>query len=511
MKKISLYIFSIFLSLLTFSCSDLKEEVFSDTVADKFFSNADEITGSYVKAFAHYNWSYSWSHYAVSVLAADQLVWTVKEDQHGIDGGVWEELHRHSWTPQHDLLIGSWENTFKGIAYCNDFINNVQNLDISAMELPVSKEEMLAQVKAMRAFYYYKACDYWGNVPISLGVGDVQFPGNNSRSEVYKFIEDELIEAIQGLPVKSGMDQAGYFTKSTAYALLSRIYINSEVYGGVKDYQKCVDACNEIEKLGNYTLDAKSLDTFGPENDNSNENMFFGYNDGVTVRTYFTPIMFSLHPALQVDWEANAWVYNGIVAMEGFYDSFNADDARRNQLLEGLQYSRVTGDPLMHGGEQVNFPKHITAFWSPTLHEGARINKYVIEQGFNQEYPTNNYVHIRYTEVVLNKAEALMRLNGGTATQEAVDLVNQIRQRAFGENYEANKYTTATLTMDELLAERGREFVQEGLRRPDLIRFGKFNNAWWEKDASEDTYRTLFPIPHDQIQVNANLKQNPGY
>jgi hypothetical protein len=107
------------------------------------------------------------------------------------------------------------------------------------------------------------------------------------------------------------------------------------------------------------------------------------------------------------------------------------------------------------------------------------------------------------------KAEALMRLNGGVATQEAVDLVNKVRERAFGNA--DHDYNTGTLTLDELLQERGRELAWEGLRRQDLIRFGKWEDAWFGKDAEGDRHSEIFPIPSDILPSNPNLEQNPGY
>ena len=103
-------------------------------------------------------------------------------------------------------------------------------------------------------------------------------------------------------------------------------------------------------------------------------------------------------------------------------------------------------------------------------------------------------------------------INGGNATQEAVDLVNQVLQRDFSVNdFTKVKYTKVTLTMDELLNERGREFAYEMFRREDLIRFGKFQEAWWEKDQDADKHLEIFPIPFTVLTANPSLKQNPGY
>ncbi|MGO1597950.1 MAG: RagB/SusD family nutrient uptake outer membrane protein, partial [Sphingobacterium sp.] len=144
---------------------------------------------------------------------------------------------------------------------------------------------------------------------------------------------------------------------------------------------------------------------------------------------------------------------------------------------------------------------------------GARFDKYKSGRLSDENYLENDYIIYRLTEMYFNKAEALMRKNGGTANQEAVDLINASKERSFeAADWNANKYTTATLTLDELLAERGREFIFEGKRRTDLIRFGKFTaGSWWDHEATNDENKELFPIPQVQIAINPNLQQNPGY
>ena len=144
---------------------------------------------------------------------------------------------------------------------------------------------------------------------------------------------------------------------------------------------------------------------------------------------------------------------------------------------------------------------------------GARFYKYRAGRQDDENYLEGDFVIYRLTEIYFNKAEAIMRSNGGAATQEAVDLINHSKMRYFTEDdWVSEKYTTATLTTDELIAERGREFIFEGKRRTDLIRFGKFTTAsWWDHNPTGDLTRTLYPIPLKQLQANPNLVQNPGY
>jgi starch-binding outer membrane protein, SusD/RagB family len=143
---------------------------------------------------------------------------------------------------------------------------------------------------------------------------------------------------------------------------------------------------------------------------------------------------------------------------------------------------------------------------------GVRFNKYKLGPQTDPHYRSTDWAVYRLTWIYFAKAEALMRKNNGVATQEAVDLVNTCKQRAFAtEVWDAHKYTTATLTMDELLAELGREFIFEGFRRQELIRWGKYTTAtWWDHKASEQ-FREIFPVPQNQRLINVNLEQNPGY
>ena len=118
----------------------------------------------------------------------------------------------------------------------------------------------------------------------------------------------------------------------------------------------------------------------------------------------------------------------------------------------------------------------------------------------------------RLSDVMLLKAEAIMRKNGGVATQEAVDLVNAVRSRAFAEPA-GHLFTIGTLTLDDILQEREWGLYYEGHRRTDLIRYGKFVRGTWEffDRSNEGDHRNVFPIPQAQINANPNLKQNPGY
>lgn len=218
---------------------------------------------------------------------------------------------------------------------------------------------------------------------------------------------------------------------------------------------------------------------------------------------------------------------DGIVVIPSAYDAFADNDLRKKEwMLIGPQYDYKTGEPVVgtseYSGQPLVFVKDIKRFsegktdestmYTGEENSGARFDKYKTGASGDPNYWGNDWVLYRLTEIYFDKAEALMRKNGGKATQDAVDLINACRQRAFSaEDWENAKYSVATLTMDELLAERGREFIFEGKRRTDLIRFDKFGTGdWWDGKNSDEHYE-IFPIPYQQATLNPNLDQNPGY
>ncbi|UOQ69725.1 RagB/SusD family nutrient uptake outer membrane protein [Hymenobacter volaticus] len=143
---------------------------------------------------------------------------------------------------------------------------------------------------------------------------------------------------------------------------------------------------------------------------------------------------------------------------------------------------------------------------------GARFNKYRPGRQSEAKNWSNDWILYRLTDIYFYKAEALMRENGGVATPEALRLVNDVHKRAFSTaDTTKEAYTAATLTLPELLAERGREVIFEGKRRTDMVRFGTIITAtWWTHQPSDPT-KALFPIPQQHLAANPNLAQNPGY
>ncbi len=236
--------------------------------------------------------------------------------------------------------------------------------------------------------------------------------------------------------------------------------------------------------------------------------------------------------------EKDAYVAELKLVIPGVYEGFykSTDLRKKEWFLIGPQFVYGTTTPVNgttnreYAGQPLIFVdnvrknKTLTAGQDPNSlpsnmttgeeNSGVRFNKYKL--GLTTDaanYQATDWALYRLTWVYFAKAEAIMRKNNGVATQAAVDLINACKSRSFAAaDWATERYTVATLTMDELLKERGHEFIFEGFRRQDLIRFDKFvSTAWWDHTPSNDKNEELLPIPNRQITLNPGLTQNTGY
>lgn len=523
--------------LSSVACTDLDETLYSELSKGNFYNNKVEIMQGVLRPFTHMQ---AWlaptgqnGYYFHGESSADQIAWPQK-GRHGYDGGDHIRLHRHEWTPQENRMRNSWTLMWEGLGYVNALLQDLESVDYEAAGLTAEEmESILSEVRVMRAYHYLKIMDMWGNVPIVTTVGSPNNPETRSRAEVFNFVEAELLANVEKLqPLSQAL--VGRVSKAAGYAMLSELYLNAEVWAGTPMWNKCIEYSDKVingeggSLMGTMRLDPSILGPFNSQNQFSPENIFqfaFSRNGGFTFN--WSGFFFgysNMSRALNVTYSG----WNAFVVTPNAFDAFAENDLRKKEwFLFGPQYDYATGKPILGTEEWADQPlvyvnnirrnsEGATGEGSMTEGEensGARFHKYRSGTSDNKDsYWENDYVIYRLTEMYFNKAEAMMRANGGTATAEAVALVNESRQRSFAAaDWAAAAYTPATLSMDELLAERGREFIFEGKRRADLVRFGKFTTAaWWDHQPS-DANKALFPIPHVQLSLNPNLVQNPGY
>lgn len=502
----------------------LDEHLYSNETNEGFYKNADEVVAAYVLPYAFIQTHIYQVHFQVTEFSTDEACVPVLYgyvDQ----GGQWIRLHQHTWTAADPWLLTEWQDLYQAIGYCNNFITNIKKVDVSTMSLPVSQAQMIAEIRMVRALHYYWALSEYGNIPVVDSVG-VQNPANNTPAEAFAFIEKQIKESIPDLSEKGDDYWYGHFTKTAAYTLLAKLYLNAKSIMGEDHSQDCIDACDYILNSGLYSLDANWNDPFKVHNENSNENIYVVPFDANNAQN-FNFIEQNIHENIIVyRYAANPGDYSvdygwrKISTQESFFDLYKPNDYRINQWIVGPQtYKDENGkvQPVPNWeDEQMVITPHINDFFNADDNEGVMNIKYEIEFN-NGNYGGNGFVNMnndmvvfRLADIMMMKAESSMRLHGNTATQDAVDLVNQVRARSFKANDPDAKYTTGTLTMDELLNERGREFAYEMFRREDLIRFQKFEDAWWEKDVTDAQY-DVFPIPYNILISNPALKQNTGY
>lgn len=528
------------------ACTNLKEKDYSEYITDNYYNNETEVLSAVLRPYTHTNaWitsSGQVGYWRVSELAGDQLAWPIKGPD-GQDNGNWIRLHYHTWyADEQSINWDPWRLMFTGLGYCNDPIANLSKRDPSAMGITASERDgLIAELKLLRAFYYIKLMDLYGNIPVVTAVGEPLSPPTVKRADVFKFIESEILANIDAVPNLSKAT-IGRMSKAGAYAMLAELYLNAEKWSGTARWDDCIAACDKLissqagsQTNGTMALDPNITATYSNTNDLSPEIIFsiaYDYQKS-TFRCNFNSDFYHFNEQYMYDGTQNG--NNGIILIPGTYTKYKDSDLRKKSWFYiGPQvYLTDSTKPILgireYAGKQINFvdnvrknntlqpgqdPNSLTSdMTTGEENSGVRFNKYKPGRQSDAHYFSNDWAVYRLSWIYFAKAEALMRKAGGTATQDAVNLVNAVKQRAFSAADWTNEaYTTSTLTMDELLEERGREFIFEGWRRQDLIRFGKFTTgSWWDHKPDNDPNKELFPIPYRQVAANKNLVQNPGY
>jgi hypothetical protein len=456
------------------------------------------------------------------------------------DGGVLLQLHQHEFLPDNPFFNNSWNFMYGGINTCNRLIFSFETLDNP------NSPAFIAELRALRALYYYWAMDAFGNIPLVTSFTQVETPGTTPRAEIYNFILSELNEIIPLLPVAKDGTTYGRMTKWAALMIRMKLYLNAEVYTGTPQWANAAADAEEIINSGPYSLMPNYKDNFNINNAGSTENIFVYPYDKVFAGG-FNWVMMTLHIASQSTFNLTQQPWNGYQTVEEFYNSYvdpvknpgvqgpvwkglaleqseGTIDGRLSNFLVGPQFrsnGQLLEDPGVEpfdatgrngdpNGPPITFMPYLNEIWPQGLRQaGARIAKYEFEMGGTNNM-SNDFVVFRLSDAILSLAEAKFRL-GNTA--EALALVNQIRARA------GNLDPFTTLTNENLLAERGREMYVEMTRRQDLIRFKKYGDAWWpfqgmnrpKRVHAPGSFLELFPIPEPQRLANPKLTQNPGY
>lgn len=427
-------------------------------------------------------------------------------------------------------------------------------------------EEDLAPVRAVRAFYHFLIMDHWGDTPIiDHLLTDDEKIDRSPRADVAKWIESELLAVRDNCYENVDASTYGKPTRWMVDALLAKLYINWNVYtkdvtstswnpnAANEKLNDCIAACDRIIISGNFDL-------------KDDYKMKFMYTNGSQIKDFIYAMPYDAETVQGMTFARfRTWRRgqnsNGFYSIEmsnsvggnmaltpEFVELFCLPGDRRNDVIAGYtganidqpsfdvyQYDNATGEPTnvrnTYGGENVTFTKAITLkedlTANPPIVPNADLNCGADLKGWTQGYRSikffpdindyNNFSRnqdndvpiFRYADIILMKCEAIVR--GGTATNgdTPMSLFNQIRAYVNAPLLDHNP------SLQEILDERGREFLDEHWRRNDLIRFGDFERDWGFKNdfnpnATNPQYR-LWPLSIDALNNNTNWKQNPGY
>ncbi|MBN2175658.1 MAG: RagB/SusD family nutrient uptake outer membrane protein [Bacteroidales bacterium] len=538
-RKIRNSVFA-FLVIMGVSCTELKDESWNTIIASQFSATDQDLAA--LAGSAYVNWRavlMQWNGlYRANEVSGDQML-TPARPNGWVDGGVYRRIHEHKWTTDDDIVVNTWNRTYAGITNCNRVIYQVESGTIPVPEN--DKIALIAEMKLLRASYYWVLCDFFGNVPIvdQFDVPEGYLPEQNTRKQVYDFIVSEIIENIPLVSAENNQKTYGKFNQWAGYALLAKMYLNAEVYTGTAEWLKCIQACDAIiNSDAGYELDANQRDVFITNNENAKEIIFALPFESkyVTEWNAFDIHMQTLQPENQATYNLQFSPWGGVCAVPQYISTFDTDDARyKDNYIKGQQYT-ATGDVIYatlgaYKGEPLAYINEVPGVdYSEEVH-GFRLGKFEIEMGATNRL-SNDFPLFRYADILMMKAECLLRLGDEDA---AAELVTTVRERNFKLIPEKAEVTGAELlagssydyglrnhisSTDEggsdieygrFLDELGWEFCQEGRRRTDMIRFGVFTKKSWLSHSPNGDYRVLFPIPIGEIQKNSNLAQNPGY
>lgn len=498
-----------------FACTDLTENIPSELTDATFFQTEEEFIAALGDAYTTLAaWQNHGGLFALNIVSSDEAAIPVKGADWD-DGGIWVQAHRHTIDSEHGPTNGSWNFLFSGVSNTNRLIFQFQSAVEAGTADASIAEAFIAELRAMRAFYYFFLLDNFGNVPIIDDFANTPAqPANNpnfqaGRQQVFDFVESELLATVN-LISDNPRGSYGRFNKYAAHFLLGKLYLNAQVYTGTARWADAETQFQTVVDSGNFALMANFFDNFATNNSGSTETIFAIPYDSVFLPGFNMHKM-TLHYGHQQTFNFQEQPWNGYTTLQAFYESFEEDDVRRQGFLVGPQFD-IAGNPLIDNeiapGHHLTLTPAIDAIrmtGAISRQQGARFNKFEYAIGATPDLD-NDFPVFRFADAILSLAEAQFRQG---KMSEAMMNINLIRDRAGVAPF-------ATLDAEKILAERGRELYTEIWRRQDQIRFAgnqgttRFNDAWWEKEVSQ-SFRNVFPIPFNQIQANSNLTQNPGY
>lgn len=542
------------------SC-DLDEKFYSEVTPDTFFTSPESTYAVLCRPFTHWKWYIGADRWYLQELTTDEMV-CPKRGSDWYNSGEYYRLHYHTWSPDDRFVVNTYDGTTGGISRALEAKSDLQGVDYNAIELnDAVKADHINQLNAITAYFYMRGLDYFGGMPIYYSVDDDLCARSTAR-ETYAHIETLLKDAIPALSKKTtlGASEDGYIKQAAAAALLAQLYFNAVAYIGEEHFDECAEICRDIigGVYGTYELDKT---WYGPhcfDNNTSPEVIWTvpSENSKVEWNWYFK---YFYHYSSYEYFGIETAGYNGFMLTPSLdpqgryytqwklgnpYQKFNDKDLRKKpyRYLGSRKYEGMflVGDQTNpnnpsqqclgqkeYSGKVINLVDQVARFsevgtkynsvaeLTSTMADGEENSGVRLVKApqpnlddkllrWNPDCPV-----IRLSEIYYMLAECELRAGD---KKTAAGLINQVRGRNFEGGADPNPVTADNLDEYRMLDEWMIEFLGEGRRRTDLIRWDKFvTESWWDHTPLNDKNKNLFPIPNSAISANNLIEQNPGY
>ena len=542
------------------SC-DLDEKFYSEVTPDTFFTSPESTYAVLCRPFTHWKWYIGADRWYLQELTTDEMV-CPKRGSDWYNSGEYYRLHYHTWSPDDRFVVNTYDGTTGGISRALEAKSDLQGVDYNAIGLnDAVKADHINQLNAITAYFYMRGLDYFGGMPIYYSVDDDLCARSTAR-ETYAHIETLLKDAIPALSKKTtlGASEDGYIKQAAAAALLAQLYFNAVAYIGEEHFDECAEICRDIigGVYGTYELDKtwygphcfdnntspEVIWTVPTENSKVEWNWYFKYFYHYSSYEYFGIETagyngFMLTPSLDPQGR-----YYTQWKLGNPYQKFNDKDLRKKpyRYLGSRKYEGMflVGDQTNpnnpsqqclgqkeYSGKVINLVDQVARFsevgtkynsvaeLTSTMADGEENSGVRLVKApqpnlddkllrWNPDCPV-----IRLSEIYYMLAECELRAGD---KKTAAGLINQVRGRNFEGGADPNPVTADNLDEYRMLDEWMIEFLGEGRRRTDLIRWDKFvTESWWDHTPLNDKNKNLFPIPNSAISANNLIEQNPGY
>lgn len=556
--------------LMAVGCTNLDEVLYDKITSENFLQTKNDVIRDFLRPFEHSYWTIQGgSTFMLQENSTDELM-TPNRQGDWFDGGQYQRVHNHTWTPNDGYTSDAWNALYGGVTLATNTLEDLQAItDPGKFEMTQAElDGMIAEVRTLRAWLNLRLLDFYRNIVLVKKVKGESAGGPQvSPQEAFSYIEQELKESLPKLPTRQslGDNAIGRWTQGGAAALLVRLYLNAKVYTGTDHFADCATVCQDIiaGKYGTYGLETRWDAPFDYTNPTSPEVVFgFPGSFGLTHWQYDGGMYFWMLPvnatyyfgftdfgtanpkyALQPGRDIDSTEYSFALGKPYLKFKKYADDYRLktyknlgNSTREGMFLSGYL--PYINSNGKVDTVRSTKGPYALFLRDqvsmflDAKPGTKIADKQSNMNhadqnsglvpvkypyYPSSDpnkissaYAEIRLAEIYYSLAECKYRA-GDKAS--AATLLNTVRTR----NYPTGspslyKPDGSQLTDQEMIDEWGREFLVESRRRTDLIRWGVFNSGtWWDKQPDADNHTAIFPIGQNVLNVSTQLKQNPGY